>query len=110
MLRKCIVLVVTCGEGCNLSTRDLGFIYVSSAGRIGCEVIHPAQPTNANEGRHVRIKFFLIVCVICHLSNQYNTFTQHGIQQAVFIFSRPTNTHVCAGCITSQPIRPADET
>jgi len=24
---------LTCGEGGNLSTRDLGFIYVSSAGR-----------------------------------------------------------------------------
>ena len=32
--------------------------------------------------------------VIFHFCNQYSTFTQHGIQQAVFIFSRPTNTHV----------------
>jgi hypothetical protein len=32
---------LTCGEGGNLSTRDLGFIYVSSAGRVGCEFIHP---------------------------------------------------------------------
>ena len=36
-----------CGEGGNLSTRDLGFIYVSSAGRVGCEFLHPAQPTDA---------------------------------------------------------------
>jgi hypothetical protein len=28
---------LTCGEGGNLSTRDLGFIYVSSAGWVGCE-------------------------------------------------------------------------
>ena len=38
---------LTCGEGGNLSTRDLDFIYVSSAGRIGCELLHPAQPTDA---------------------------------------------------------------
>jgi hypothetical protein len=34
---------LTCEEGGNLSTRDLGFIYVSFAGRVGCEFIHPAQ-------------------------------------------------------------------
>jgi hypothetical protein len=38
---------LTCGEGGNLSTRVLGFIYVSSAGRVGCEFLHPAQPTDA---------------------------------------------------------------
>ena len=36
---------LTCEEDGNLSTRDLGFIYVSSEGRVGCEFIHPAQPT-----------------------------------------------------------------
>jgi hypothetical protein len=42
---------LTCGEGGNLSTRDLGFIYVSSAGRFGCEFVHPAQPTDAPSSR-----------------------------------------------------------
>ena len=28
----------------DLSTRDLGFIYVSSAGQVGCEFLHPTQP------------------------------------------------------------------
>jgi hypothetical protein len=42
---------LTCGEGGNLSTRDLGFIYVSSAGRIGCEFLHPTQPTDAPSSR-----------------------------------------------------------
>jgi hypothetical protein len=42
---------LTCGEGGNLSTRDLGFIYVSSAGRIGCVFIHPTQPTDAPSSR-----------------------------------------------------------
>jgi hypothetical protein len=36
-----------CGEGGNLSTRDLSFIYVSSAGWVGCEFLHPAKPTDA---------------------------------------------------------------
>jgi hypothetical protein len=40
-----------CEEGGNLSTRDLGFIYVSSEGRVGCEFIHPAQPTDAPSSR-----------------------------------------------------------
>jgi hypothetical protein len=48
----------------------------------------------SNEGCHVRIK----VCFNCWYNfsfcNQYSTFTQHGIQQVVFIFSRSTNTHV----------------
>jgi hypothetical protein len=35
----------------DLSTRDLGFIYVSSAGQVGCEFLHPAQPTNAPSSR-----------------------------------------------------------
>ena len=40
-------------RGCmgNLSTRDLGIIYVSSEGRVGCEFIHPAQPTDAPSSR-----------------------------------------------------------
>jgi hypothetical protein len=38
---------LTCREGGNLSTWDLGFIYVSFAGRVGCEFLHPAQPTDA---------------------------------------------------------------
>jgi hypothetical protein len=38
---------LTCGEGGNLSTRDLGFIYVSAAGRVGCEFMHPAETTDA---------------------------------------------------------------
>ena len=42
---------LTCGEGGNLSTRDLGFIYVSSTGWVGCEFIHPAQPTDALSSR-----------------------------------------------------------
>ena len=42
---------LTCGEGGNLSTWDLGFIYVSSAGRVGCEFLHPAQPTDAPSSR-----------------------------------------------------------
>ena len=42
---------LTCEEDGNLSTRDLGFIYVSSEGRVGCEFIHPAQPTNAPSSR-----------------------------------------------------------
>ena len=37
---------LTCEEGGNLSTRDLGFIYVSSEGRVGCEFIHSTQPTD----------------------------------------------------------------
>jgi hypothetical protein len=43
---------LTYREGGNLSTRDLSFIYVSSAGRVGCEFIHPAQrrmPLQAEE-------------------------------------------------------------
>ena len=36
-----------CGEGGNLSTRDLGFIYVSSAGRVGCEFLYPLQAEEA---------------------------------------------------------------
>ena len=42
---------LTCEEGGNLSTRDLGFIYVSSKGQVGCEFIHPAQPTEAPSSR-----------------------------------------------------------
>ena len=42
---------LTCEEDGNLSTRDLGFIYVSSEGRVGCEFIHPAQPTDAPSSR-----------------------------------------------------------
>ena len=42
---------LTCKEGGNLSTRYLGFIYVSSEGRIGCEFIHPAQPTDTPSSR-----------------------------------------------------------
>jgi hypothetical protein len=38
---------LTCEEGGNLSKRDLSFIYVSSEGRVGCEFIHPAQPTDS---------------------------------------------------------------
>jgi hypothetical protein len=38
---------LTCEEGGNLSTRDFGFLYVSSEGRDGCEFIHLAQPTDA---------------------------------------------------------------
>ena len=38
---------LTCEEGGNLSTRDLSFIYVSSEGQVGCEFIHPAQPTDS---------------------------------------------------------------
>ena len=36
---------LTCEEGGNLLTQDLSFIYVSSEGRVGCEFLHPAQPT-----------------------------------------------------------------
>ena len=36
---------LTCKEGGNLSTWDLGFIYFSSEGRVGWEFIHPSQPT-----------------------------------------------------------------
>ena len=42
---------LTCEEDGNLSTRDLGFIYVSSEGRVDCEFIHPAQPTDAPSSR-----------------------------------------------------------
>jgi hypothetical protein len=42
---------LTCRDGGNLSTRDLSFIYVSSAGRVGCEFLHPAQPTDAPSSR-----------------------------------------------------------
>ena len=42
---------LTCEEGGNLSTQDLSFIYVSSEGRVGCEFIHPAQPTDAPSSR-----------------------------------------------------------
>jgi hypothetical protein len=38
---------LTCEEGDNLSTQDLSFIYVSSAGRVVWEFLHPAQPTDA---------------------------------------------------------------
>jgi hypothetical protein len=44
---------LTCEEVGNLSTRDLGFIYVSSTGRVGCEIIHPAQPTDAPSSAEV---------------------------------------------------------
>jgi hypothetical protein len=47
-----------CEEGGNLSIRDLGFIYVSSEGRVGCEFIHPAQPTDAPSIRSSRSHFF----------------------------------------------------
>ena len=47
-----------CGEGGNLSTRDLGFIYVSSAGRVGCEFIHPAQPADAPSSRRSSLSHF----------------------------------------------------
>ena len=42
---------LTCKEGGNLSTRDLGFIHVSSEGRVGCEFIHLAQPMDAPSSR-----------------------------------------------------------
>ena len=42
---------LTCEEDGNLSTRDLGIIYVSSEGRVGCEFIHPTQPTDAPSSR-----------------------------------------------------------
>ena len=42
---------LTYEEGGNLSTQDLGFIYVSSEGRVGCEFIYPAQPTDAPSSR-----------------------------------------------------------
>jgi hypothetical protein len=42
---------LTCEEGGNLSTRDLSFIYVSSEGQVGCEFIHPAQPTDSPSSR-----------------------------------------------------------
>ena len=42
---------LTCREGGNRSTRDLGFIYISSAGWVGCEFLHPAQPTDAPSSR-----------------------------------------------------------
>ena len=42
---------LTCREGGNLSTRDLGFIHISSAGWVGCEFLHPAQPTDAPSSR-----------------------------------------------------------
>ena len=51
---------LTCGEGGNLSTRDLGFIYVSSEGRFGCEFIHPAQPTDAPSSRRSSWSHFYI--------------------------------------------------
>jgi hypothetical protein len=37
-----------CGEGGNLSTRDLGFIYVSSAGRDGCGLPFSPSPLRLN--------------------------------------------------------------
>ena len=40
-----------CEEGGNLSTWDLSIIYVLSEGRVSCEFIHPAQPTNAPSSR-----------------------------------------------------------
>ena len=49
LIMSCCTGSLTCEEGGNISTRDLGFIYVSSEGRVGCEFIHPAQPTEAEE-------------------------------------------------------------
>ena len=49
-----------CGEGGNLLTRDLGFIYVSSAGRVGCEFMHPTQPTDAPSSRRSSRSHFYI--------------------------------------------------
>ena len=49
---------LACEEGGNLSTRYLGFIYVSSEGRVGCEFIHPAQPTDAPSGRRSPLSHF----------------------------------------------------
>jgi hypothetical protein len=48
---SCTLGSSTCEERGNPSTRDLGFIYVSSKGRVGCEFIHPAQPTNVPSSR-----------------------------------------------------------
>jgi hypothetical protein len=46
------------GPSCgNLSTQDLGFIYVSSEGRVGCEFIHPIQPTDAPSCRRNSVPF-----------------------------------------------------
>ena len=51
---------LTCEEDGNLSTRDLGFIYVSSEGRVGCEFIHPAQPSDAPSSRRISRSHFYI--------------------------------------------------
>ena len=53
-----IMLIMSCytgffnvRRGWQSLTRDLGFIYVSSEGRVGCEFMHPAQPTDAPSSR-----------------------------------------------------------
>ena len=48
---------LTCEEGGNLSTRDLSFIYVSSEGQVGCEFIHPAQPTLPFKPKKLSVPF-----------------------------------------------------
>ena len=66
-----------CGEGGNLSTRDLSFIYVSSAGRVGCEFLHPLQTEEAlspisipwgSQGVHLDMKHTAEVLVVVSFS------------------------------------------
>ena len=45
-------MVTSFSGGRSRSTRrEPGFIYVSSEGRVGCEFLHPAQPTDAPSSR-----------------------------------------------------------
>jgi hypothetical protein len=49
-----------------LSTRNLGFMYVSSEGRVGCEFIHQAQPTDAPSSRRSsRFHFYTLGVAPC---------------------------------------------
>jgi hypothetical protein len=70
---------LTCEEGGNLSTRDLGFIYVSSTGRVGCEFIHPAQPTDVPSSRR---------------SSRSHLYTPEFM---FLLFAQPPSQRVCRG-------------
>ena len=80
---------LTCEEDGNLSTRDLGFIYVSSEGRVGCEFIHPAQPTDApSSRRNSRSHFYTPgfprgYIYICNI----NKFKSNNIFKKLYIYS-----------------------
>ena len=82
---------LTCEEDGNLSTRDLGIIYVSSEGRVGCEFIHPTQPTDAPSSRrssrsHFYTPGFPRGCIYIYIYN-INKFKSNNIFKKLYIYS-----------------------